>query len=131
MRGPYSAPCHCGGLQFETLERVSIALSPGNKLPRGDATIASVLSYLGMPFSSPLNGVQREVIGAAAQPGPLIWPCSCHGLSRIERCVDLPCTIVSARKQTACSRVQAGRARNGGHFRGSELELSFAATCQT
>lgn len=35
------------------LEHIDIALSPGNKLPRGVATISSVVSYVGsLPFTS-------------------------------------------------------------------------------
>ena len=49
--------------EFTTLDKVEIALSPGNKLPRGIGTIASVVSYCGKPFKMPVNGVAETIIG--------------------------------------------------------------------
>ena len=35
----------------------------GNKLPRGIATISSVVSYCGKPFTTLQDGIMRKVIG--------------------------------------------------------------------
>lgn len=45
------------------LEHVDIALSPGNKLPRGVATISSVVSYCGKPFTMLRDGLRQTIIG--------------------------------------------------------------------
>jgi len=49
--------------EFDELLDVEIALSPGNKLPRGIATISSVVSYCGKPFTTLQDGIMRTVIG--------------------------------------------------------------------
>ena len=45
------------------LDRGDIALSPGDKLPRGVATIASVASYCGKPFTMTDRGEARTIVG--------------------------------------------------------------------
>jgi saccharopine dehydrogenase-like NADP-dependent oxidoreductase len=36
--------------RFDTLERIEHAISPGNRTPRGDATVAAILGYCGRPL---------------------------------------------------------------------------------
>lgn len=41
---------------FSEIARVNMAISPGNKSPRGYATVAAILSYTGKPFDTWLHG---------------------------------------------------------------------------
>eukprot|EP00004_Rigifila_ramosa_P027420 TRINITY_DN893_c0_g1_i2.p1 TRINITY_DN893_c0_g1~~TRINITY_DN893_c0_g1_i2.p1 ORF type:complete len:547 (+),score=97.40 TRINITY_DN893_c0_g1_i2:68-1642(+) len=49
--------------EFARLDSVSIAISPGNQLPRGVATVASIASYCGKPFTQIRRGRAEEIIG--------------------------------------------------------------------
>lgn len=42
--------------RFARLERIDSAISPGNRTPRGDATVASILGYCGRPIRVWRNG---------------------------------------------------------------------------
>lgn len=48
---------------FARLERIEIGISPGNRTPRGLATVASILSYVGRPFRWRERSEWREVYG--------------------------------------------------------------------
>ncbi len=49
--------------EFELIERIKIALSPGNQNPRGASTISAILSYVGRPIPVWENGVWKECMG--------------------------------------------------------------------
>src|SRR5204863_167445 len=49
--------------RFDHLSDVSIAIAPGQRAPRGAATLAGVLSYAGKPFTWLSGGTWREVWG--------------------------------------------------------------------
>lgn len=42
--------------RFSTLQRIEHAISPGNRAPRGDATVAAILGYCGRPLQVWRNG---------------------------------------------------------------------------
>lgn len=42
--------------KFQTLDSIEHAISPGNRTPRGDATVASILGYCGRPIRIWRNG---------------------------------------------------------------------------
>jgi hypothetical protein len=46
--------------EFETIEELDLALSPGNQNPRGAATIGAVLGILGAPLQVWIDGAWRE-----------------------------------------------------------------------
>lgn len=48
---------------FATLEVIEHAINPGNRTPRGDATVASILGYCGRPIRVWRNGGWDEVHG--------------------------------------------------------------------
>jgi saccharopine dehydrogenase-like NADP-dependent oxidoreductase len=48
---------------FERLERVEISIAPGQAVPRGKATLESILSYCGRPFAEWNNGRWKKVFG--------------------------------------------------------------------
>jgi len=52
---------HCG--EFARLDAIDIGISPGNRTPRGLATIAAILSYVGRPLPWRENGQRQEVAG--------------------------------------------------------------------
>lgn len=49
--------------EFETIESIRICISPGNKAPRGESTIAAVLSYCGKPIKSFIDGKWQTLYG--------------------------------------------------------------------
>ncbi len=49
--------------EFSTLEAVEISIAPGQQTPRGEATIAAVLSYCGKPFKVLQDGEWRTAFG--------------------------------------------------------------------
>jgi saccharopine dehydrogenase-like NADP-dependent oxidoreductase len=49
--------------QFSKLESLNYGISPGNRTERGEATIASILSYTGQPFLTLVNGKRQQIIG--------------------------------------------------------------------
>ena len=49
--------------EFQTLEAVEISIAPGQRTPRGAATIAAVLSYCGKPFRALQDGQWRTAHG--------------------------------------------------------------------
>ncbi len=49
--------------EFVSLETIRFGISPGNKTERGKATVASILSYTGKPFSTLCNGQQKTIYG--------------------------------------------------------------------
>ena len=49
--------------QFEQLQTIDFAISPGNKAERGEATIRAILSYTGHPFKVLRNKEWINVIG--------------------------------------------------------------------
>ncbi len=49
--------------QFSSLTHVEMAIAPGNKATRGTATVKSILSYTGHPFSVFSRGKQQSVYG--------------------------------------------------------------------
>ena len=73
--------------EFRTIDRIQIALSPGNQNPRGASTVGAVLSYLGRQIRVWLDGrwVQRPGWGDAIRlefPDPV-------GKRRVHNC-DVP-----------------------------------------
>ncbi len=48
---------------FETLDSIEHAISPGNRTPRGDATVGSILGYCGRPIRIWRNGEWRVAHG--------------------------------------------------------------------
>lgn len=49
--------------KFDTLHSIEHAISPGNRTPRGDATVASILGYCGRPIRIWRNGEWRVAHG--------------------------------------------------------------------
>lgn len=49
--------------KFETLDSIEHAISPGNRTPRGDATVASILGYCGRPIRIWRDGEWRVAHG--------------------------------------------------------------------
>jgi len=49
--------------QFRALRTIDIGVSPGNRSPRGAATVAAILSYVGRPLKMWINGQWRSVTG--------------------------------------------------------------------
>jgi len=49
--------------EFSVIESINYGISPGNKTERGKATIASILSYTGMPFTTRFNGTVKQIFG--------------------------------------------------------------------
>ena len=49
--------------KFDTLDSIEHAISPGNRTPRGDATVASILGYCGRPIRIWRNGEWRVAHG--------------------------------------------------------------------
>lgn len=45
--------------EFQTIDEIQVALSPGNQNPRGAATIAAILSYAGRPINVWIDGHWR------------------------------------------------------------------------
>jgi saccharopine dehydrogenase-like NADP-dependent oxidoreductase len=48
---------------FERIERVEIGIAPGQAVPRGKATLESILSYCGRPFAEWNKGRWKKVFG--------------------------------------------------------------------
>lgn len=49
--------------EFKSLHTLEYAIAPGNRLERGRATIAAILSYTGKPFRNWQDGQWREIYG--------------------------------------------------------------------
>ena len=49
--------------EFSELQSIRYGISPGNQTERGEATVASILSYTGQPFSTLLNGKHQSIYG--------------------------------------------------------------------
>lgn len=49
--------------RFRKMEEIRVAIAPGQRAPRGEATIAAVLSYAGRPFKWLRDGVWRDAWG--------------------------------------------------------------------
>ena len=49
--------------RFSRLESVDYGISPGNRTERGEATVASILSYTGLPFTTLRHGRMQTVYG--------------------------------------------------------------------
>jgi hypothetical protein len=49
--------------EFERIERVEISIAPGQAVPRGKATLESILSYCGRPFAEWNKGRWKKVFG--------------------------------------------------------------------
>lgn len=49
--------------EFARLDTIDIGISPGNRTPRGLATVAAILGYVGRPLPWRENGRPREVAG--------------------------------------------------------------------
>ena len=49
--------------KFETLDSIEHAISPGNRTPRGNATVASILGYCGRPIRILRDGEWRVAYG--------------------------------------------------------------------
>lgn len=49
--------------EFAELREIDIGISPANRSPRGAATVAAILSYVGRPLHMWTNGQQRTVFG--------------------------------------------------------------------
>lgn len=50
-------------VEFDTLTGIDIGISPGNRAPRGLATVAAILSYVGHPLYMWTNGQLDNVFG--------------------------------------------------------------------
>ena len=48
---------------FERLEGIEIAVSPGNHFQPGEATVRSILGYVGKPIAMRIGGLERTVFG--------------------------------------------------------------------
>lgn len=48
---------------FARLETIDYGISPGNRTERGEATVASILSYTGLDFDTLIEGRRQKVIG--------------------------------------------------------------------
>ena len=51
------------GAEFSRLNAIEIAVSPGNHFQPGEATVKSILGYVGRPFAMRVGGVERTVYG--------------------------------------------------------------------
>lgn len=49
--------------EFATLSDIDIGISPGNRTPRGTATVAAILSYVGRPMPAWHGGMRHVVTG--------------------------------------------------------------------
>jgi len=49
--------------QFKSVEQINMGITPGNHTPRGFATVHSILSYVGKPFRSKINGQSKTIYG--------------------------------------------------------------------
>ena len=49
--------------KFKKIESIDIAIAPGNKAERGEATLKAILSYTGKPFKSFIKGNWQSVYG--------------------------------------------------------------------
>ncbi|MET0230293.1 MAG: saccharopine dehydrogenase NADP-binding domain-containing protein [Rhodanobacteraceae bacterium] len=49
--------------EFATLDAIDIGISPGNRTPRGLATVAAILGYIGKPIPWREHGKRRDVAG--------------------------------------------------------------------
>lgn len=49
--------------EFNTIDSIRICISPGNKAPRGESTIAAVLSYCGKPIECWVEGQWQTLYG--------------------------------------------------------------------
>jgi len=49
--------------QFVSIDSIDIAIAPGNKAERGEATVRAILSYTGLPFSVFTGGQWKSVFG--------------------------------------------------------------------
>ena len=49
--------------QFSEIESIDMAIAPGNKAERGEATIRGILSYTGHPFKAYRNGEWQNIYG--------------------------------------------------------------------
>jgi hypothetical protein len=49
--------------EFSRLETIRYGISPGNKTERGEATVGSILSYTGKPFTTLINGCRQSIYG--------------------------------------------------------------------
>lgn len=49
--------------EFSVLESMYYGISPGNQTERGEATVASILSYVGHPFQTLVDGLWQSVYG--------------------------------------------------------------------
>ena len=49
--------------QYSVINDINIAIAPGNKAERGEATVRGILSYTGHPFSVFQNGQWQKVFG--------------------------------------------------------------------
>jgi NAD(P)-dependent dehydrogenase (short-subunit alcohol dehydrogenase family) len=49
--------------RFRNIEEIRVAIAPGQRAPRGEATIAAVLSYAGRPFKWLRDGAWRDAWG--------------------------------------------------------------------
>ena len=49
--------------QFESIDLIDIAIAPGNKAERGEATVRAILSYTGHPFKVFTGGQWKNVFG--------------------------------------------------------------------
>jgi Saccharopine dehydrogenase NADP binding domain len=50
-------------IEFDALTDIDIGISPGNRAPRGVATVAAILSYVGRPLQMWKNGQWSNVFG--------------------------------------------------------------------
>ena len=49
--------------QFSVLDSIHYGISPGNQTERGEATVVSILSYVGYPFQTLVDGLWQSVYG--------------------------------------------------------------------
>lgn len=49
--------------QFKSIDSIDIAIAPGNKAERGEATVRAILSYTGHPFKVFIDGQWKSVFG--------------------------------------------------------------------
>ncbi len=49
--------------EFSFIHALDYGITPGNQTPRGVATVAAILSYVGKPFNTLIDGVMRPVFG--------------------------------------------------------------------
>ena len=92
--------------EFGQIEEIHTALSPGNQNPRGEATIAAVLSYLGRTIRCWRNGqwVERPGWGDVTK---LMFPLPV-GRRRVHNCEVPGAGAVSSQFQAETVRFSAG-----------------------